>query len=91
MSKRDLRVTFARKSNIRQVQTTTTPPNQLNLIVGIRKLEDRKKFQWKVIFEDGSEREFLNFRQLQSYANSSARGLNRFIILTRSDRNVPDC
>lgn len=90
-SGRDLRVVFVRKSKIRLVQTTTTPPNQLSPIVGIRKLEDRKKFQWKLVFEDGSEKEFLNFKELRLFSTKSLRDLNKLIILTRSDRRANNC
>lgn len=73
------------------VQTTTTPPNQLNPIAGIRKLEDRGKFQWKLVFKNGTEKEFKNFRELQRFANHSLMDLNQLIILTRSDRREDNC
>ena len=84
----DLRVAFVRKTNIRLVQTTTIPTSQLSPITGIRKFEDRKKFQWKIVFEDGSEREFRNFKELRLFSNLSLRNLNKHVILTRSDRPV---
>lgn len=86
MSGRDLTVAFVRKSNIRLIQTTTTPPGQLSPITGIRKLTDRNKFQWKIVFEDGTEKEFLNFKELRFFSNLSLRHLNKLILLTRSDR-----
>lgn len=80
-----LEVKFARRVTSRVIRPYSTQPSKLSPILAIRKLEDRKKFQYRIEFEDGTTKDFLNFKQLQWFIDTSLRYKNKHIILTRSD------
>ena len=82
-------VAFARRVTSRVLKPYTTPASKLSPILAIRKLKNRKKFQYQIAFEDGTIKEFLNFKQLQWFADTNLRHKDKHIILTRSD-NVPE-
>jgi len=87
--RRKLEVTFARRVTSRVIKPYSTPPYKLSPILAVRKLENRSKFQYRIEFEDGTTKDFLNFKQLQWFIDTSLRYKNKHVILTRSD-NVPE-